>query len=46
MTKAKLKMWDLHVGPAIELMIGIDALKAELGAHFVWGVSCVVIHFS
>ena len=33
LTKAELRAWDLPIGPAIELMCAIDALKAEIGTR-------------
>ena len=39
LTNAKLRVFDLPIGPAIELMLAIDALKAEIGMRGLCGVS-------
>ena len=39
LTNAKLRVFDLPIGPAIELLLAIDALKAEIGMRVLCGVS-------
>ena len=35
LSEEKLKMWGLRVGPAIELLLAINTLKAEIGTRVI-----------